>query len=380
MKIMFWSTLYLPHIGGLEVMTHHLIQQLKKMQITVQVISNNIKSDDFERQWFDGVEVHTFPFSRALMNHDVALIKKIIFAVNALVAHFSPDVVSVHGWYECFSFYQVRVFENKNIPICVTIHGLLEQSHYRTAACLKLWSMAAQINTVSYALIGALSAAGFSHAALQVIYNGLPRSKNKIVAAPANNPVLLMIGRLSVEKCFDVAFYALKKLIHRHPFIRLIVVGGGTEFGFLATLKKTLGLDALIEMTDFVPPNRIGDYIDRANVIVVPSYYESFSLVALEAAMHGRPVIASNVYGLKEVVLSGETGILVEPHQPDQLAAAIDQLLSDAGKMKQMGIAARQRADSFFSIEKTAQQYLMMFKKAVSEKHATVSECYYSSP
>lgn len=358
MKIVLWSTSYLPLIGGLEVFVHSLALQLKKTGHEVIVICDG---KEFAEVSLEGIDIYHFPFVTTLYRFDLNMIKKILDRICALLDAFSPDVINVHGWFEGFCFYQTRVLEKKKSPLCITIHGLLEQQDYRTASCLKLWSLARSINTVSKALIESLEEQKHFHPFLHVIYNGLVIPSDPIVPLSFKAPQLLMVGRLTEEKCFNIAFHAMDILRKIRPDMTLRLVGGGPLYQELLDLKQSLQLDPWIEMTNFVPPDQVRHYIDEASLILVPSSYESFSLVALESALRARPVIASSVCGLKEVVSCGKTGVLIEPKNPVALFKAIDTLLSAPEQMTQMGWNGYQRATQLFSIETTAKNYLDMY-------------------
>lgn len=334
-------------------MVHNLAVSLRNQGHEIIVLTNANKSS---RLVIDEISIYTFPFISSLFNYQLSHIGIILSEVNEIFNHFSPDIVNIHGWFEPFSFYQSRVIEKKNIPVCLTIHGLLEQDHYLTENCLKVWNRAQAINTVSHALPQLIP-----HPCFQVIYNGLPISKKTLCPLPKQR--LLMVGRLTDEKCFHIAFYALKSLLLKYPNLELTLVGNGPNYQDLWTLKESLNLP--VKMPGFVPLEEVQDYIDQSTLVLVPSSYESFSLVALEAAFRARPVIASRVFGLKEVIEDQKTGILVEPKNTKKLAKAIDNLLSDPLKMELLGKNAFIRASHLFTIENTTNNYLRMYDQAV---------------
>lgn len=361
MKIVLWSSKYLPDIGGLEVMVHELALQLQKQGHSVLVIT---EKNTITEKVFQGIPVYGFPFTQALRHFDLVIIKQILHRIIQILKFFEPDIVNVHGWYECYAFYQVRVLQEHKYPLCITVHGLLEQKNYTTAACQKLWSMASGVNTVSNAISEELHTAHITHPFLRTIYNGLPSSSSPTLPIPLSPITLVMVGRLTKEKCFEIAFQALPFLLKKYPNIKLCLVGGGIEYEPLQQLIQKLHLEKTIEMTDFIPPHKVEKYLDQATLVLVPSYYESFSLTALSAAMRGRPVIASNVLGLKEVVEHGVSGLLVEPQQPEILAEAIDFLLQRPELLIKMGSAAESRAKLLFTIEITTQNYINMYTHA----------------
>ena len=115
-------------------------------------------------------------------------------------------------------------------------------------------------------------------------------------------------------------------------------------------------------MIPSVPHHLVHAWIDSATVVWVPSSYESFGLSAAESASRGRPVIASRIMGLKEVVEHEKTGLLVEPNNPDALAQATKTVFLHPHLGHAMGLRGSLRAKKLFSIERCAQQYVKMYQ------------------
>lgn len=360
MKILLWPSQYLPNIGGLETASHGLAKALQEQGHEILVLTSGESPSAFS---LDGIQVYAFPLIKPLHDCDLKTMKESLSAIGRLIDAFRPDVANVHGWFEGFSFYQKRIFEKRDIPLCLTVHGLLEQKAYDTEACASLWARAKAVNTVSKGLIAALREAGIDHPNLRTIYNGSRFSASS--PSPLSFPPckLLMAGRLSEEKCFDTAFYAFEQLSPSWPELTLRLIGAGKLYPELRALKETLLFGANIEMPGFLSPSEMRREFDRASLVLIPSSYESFSMVALEAAQRGRPVIASNVLGLKEVVEDGETGLLVEPKDAEALARAIDWTLRNPSKTQEMAKAAFARAKDLFSLEAMAAGYLAMYEE-----------------
>lgn len=123
--------------------------------------------------------------------------------------------------------------------------------------------------------------------------------------------------------------------------LKLLLVGGGSLKSSLEALAVTLGISEHIVFTGFVEHERILDYFSSIDIFVIPSFQESFGVVALEAAACELPVVASRVGGLPEVVDEGVTALLVEPNNTQQLTDALHQLVIDAPLRKAMGLAGR---------------------------------------
>jgi hypothetical protein len=159
---------------------------------------------------------------------------------------------------------------------------------------------------------------------------------------------LFAAGRLQDQKGFDVAIEALARLSTRHAHLCLHIAGTGEEEDNLRRLAQQLGIASRVRFLGPLTRDEILNEITAAAVVLVPSRtIEGFSLVALEAAHLGRPVVATRVGGLPETVDHGLTGFLVPPHDTGALAAAVDRVLADPARTSDMCERARRRAMRF---------------------------------
>jgi glycogen synthase len=154
-----------------------------------------------------------------------------------------------------------------------------------------------------------------------------------------DGPYLLFVGRLASNKGLLELVEAFRPLAQSDRAARLVLVGedGGMQ---RAILERTasLGLDHQVRLVGHVPDDALLAAAYReARALVLPSEYEAFGLVLLEALAQGRPVIASRVGGIPEFVDDGQAGLLVPPNQVPPLAAAIDRLWRDPGLADRMG-------------------------------------------
>ncbi len=145
------------------------------------------------------------------------------------------------------------------------------------------------------------------------------------------------VSRLSPEKGIDI----LLEVAHKLPDVQFIIAGDGPERENLE--KKSNSNVAFLGFVKDVP-----DLLSQADVLCVPSRSEGLGLSALEAMASGVPVVASRVGGLPEVILDGETGLLVPPEDPEALRVALKTLLDDPKLRKAMGEAGKNRARAMF--------------------------------
>ena len=159
--------------------------------------------------------------------------------------------------------------------------------------------------------------------------------------------VLLCVGRFDPLKRYDLALSAAALLRKR---VEVVLVGGDLERDpeamRLRALAESLGLEANVRFAGTVPHDELSWHYSAADVLVAPSHYESYGLVALEAMACGTPVVAARVGGLASLVQDGETGYLVPQHAPESYADRIDVLLENDSLREAMGRAGRRKAES----------------------------------
>jgi glycosyltransferase involved in cell wall biosynthesis len=166
------------------------------------------------------------------------------------------------------------------------------------------------------------------------------------VGEPDDPPHVLYAGRLSPEK-------GVLELVEAARGLPLVVAGDGP---LRERVPGALG---------FVPHDRLLGLYERAAVVACPSYREGFGVVCAEAMAHGRPVVASAVGGLRNLVVDGETGLLVRPGDVAALRAALERLLADDELRSRMGAAARERAREFLSRERAVAQTVTAYSDAL---------------
>lgn len=188
--------------------------------------------------------------------------------------------------------------------------------------------------------------------------------------------VLLFVGRIQPLKAPDILVRAAARMRADNPGLRLrvVIAGGPSGTGLehptsLADLVHELGLDDIVR---FEPPgNRatLADWYRAADIAVVPSYSESFGLVAIEAQACGTPVVAAAVGGLRTAVVDGVSGVLVDGHNPDDYAHVLRALLADPDRRHELSIGARTHAAAFGWSATTA-GLLTTYRSALAEHRA----------
>ncbi len=192
---------------------------------------------------------------------------------------------------------------------------------------------------------------------------------------PPDGVVLLFAGRIQPLKAPDVVLRAAALLLERDPRLRsrlvVAIVGGPSGTGLaepahLQRLAVELGLADIVRFQPPVPQRELADWYRAATACVVPSYNESFGLVAIEAQACGTPVIAAAVGGLRTAVAHGSSGLLVPGHEPADYAAAVRRLLDDPVLRRGLSHGALRHAAGF-SWAATATGVLQVYRDVLAE-------------
>ena len=197
------------------------------------------------------------------------------------------------------------------------------------------------------------------------------RALRRELDLPPGGPFLLCVGRLDEQKGHPVLFEAMRRVLAQEPNARLVVCGGAQQSGeeyaaYLKQLASHPDVDGRIiftgERTD------VPRLMAACDLFVLPSRWEGFGLVFLEAMAAGKPVVATNVSAIPEVVLPDQTGLLVPPDDPVALAAAILRLCADPAERRLLGNAGYERVHLHFTADRMIDETLTIYREALASK------------
>ncbi len=356
-----------PYFGGI---TSHLIalaEELRRQAVTPVLACLSGRGTD--RTLFDLAAAHGIDAVELPMNgrFDIGVIDRLL----ALANDQRIDLVHTHN-------YRATVLAAaalRRLPLVVTCHGLVGPQvplSVRAWQALELRCMrrARALIACSEQVRRDLLANRFPDSRIHAVYNGVPGPDPSALACdkaalrkspgiPGESPVVLFAGRMVEGKGLDLLLQACAQ---RREW-RCVAVGDGPARPTLEALSRQLGLEALFAgaQTDMTP------WYLAADVVALPSRSEAFPMVLLEAAAHGRPVIATNVGGIPEIVQHGLTGLLLpDPAGSDTIAdlvSALDQL-RDPQRRAEMGQNARTKWAAEFSAQRMAQNTTDVYRAA----------------
>jgi mannosyltransferase len=178
--------------------------------------------------------------------------------------------------------------------------------------------------------------------------------------------VIGCVGRLRHEKGQGLLLDAMAEVVKIFATARLLVVGDGPDEDTLKYHAAQKGLQNQVTWCGKTDAERVFRLYSLMDVVAVPSRFEGFGLVAAEAMAAGRPVVASAVDGLEEVVEDGVTGLLVPPGDGAALAEALIDLLRHPAKAIGMGRKGKERVRKLFSIERYRECILAAYAQCVN--------------
>lgn len=287
--------------------------------------------------------------------------------LRALLARWRPALVHAHG--SRGALYAGLAVRRLRIPLVW---------HVRIAErdpCLDgtLLALSARVIAISRAVATRFD--GSRHAwKVRVVYNGVEtdRWQPVVESAPAPpGPTVLLVGRLSWDKGQATLVRAAPAVLAHVPAARFVLLGADSdgEANRLRRLADQLRVSHALEIRSWMKDPRPAFY--EASVVALPSRSEGFGRVLVEAALLAKPVVASRVGGIPEVVVDGETGLLVPPEDPQALATALIRLLTDPPLCARLGKAARERALAHFTAQQHVDGVQAVYRELLDGTHGT---------
>ncbi|HEY2224610.1 glycosyltransferase family 4 protein [Actinomycetospora sp.] len=313
-------------------------------------------------------------FTADLVAWTLALGHAMVRAALPVLRDWAPDVIHAHDWLVAHAATALR--DLADVPLVATVHateagrhgGWLSAPLNRQVHSVEWWLANAADAVVTCSRAMRDEVAGLFDVdpdGITVLHNGIDASgwsasPESAVAHRSHltsgrrhvhigSPTLVTFGRLEWEKGIQDVIAALPAIRRAHPGTRLMVAGTGSHAGWLADRARAARVRRAVTMLGHVDDVALVDLLGRASAVVLPSRYEPFGIVALEAAAAGAPLVASRAGGLGEVVLDGITGLSFDPGDVAGCAAAVIAALDAPGAAHRRAVTARERLASDFA-------------------------------
>ncbi len=297
----------------------------------------------------------------------------------ARLGDWRPDVVHAHDWLVAWAGDTLKTLWD--VPLVATIHATERGRHGGHLPP----GMPASINAVEWWLTyQATQVICCSPFMMREVIGGFELPSEKVhlvpngvdpelwgppaVGAPVREPLVLSWGRVQYEKGFQVLAAAMSRLRGRVPEARCLIAGRGSYLADLQSQVDVMGVNDLVHLAGFVPDDELRTLLHKATCVVIPSLYEPFGIVALEAMAAGAPTIVARTGGLAEIVAGTDAGLLFEPGNADDLADRIEQVLTDASVAAGLQEAAQLLVSSTYTWDAISASTLEVYAAALADQ------------
>jgi len=358
-------------IGGVQSHVRDLARLLSSRGFDVCIVSRRIGEGDIDIEYSEGHYLidSILPIETLFVPPDPNSLVDALFKLK-------PDIVHSHHIFTLTPLFALKAASNLNIARLATNHSIFLAYDFRF-----LWNTISLILPTRYYLQYSQAVVSISKAAdlfvesimgsdfkakRYVIPGGVDSNKFTPPEKEPEDDIVLFIGRLVYRKGLHVLIKAFSRIASKRD-IKLYVIGKGYMEIPARILAKTYGVDNKIHFLGVIPEHIKPNIYRKAKIVVVPSIFnESLGIVALEAMASGRPVIASNVGGLSELIVNGETGLLVEPGDEDSIGEAIEKLLEDKNLRLKLGNNARKIIEEKYSWDVVVDKIIRVYEELLN--------------
>lgn len=354
MRVLHVVPAFAPTRGGIEVLVEGLTPVLERNHaVESAVLAPRQRGQRPDDCVVGGARVYSIDLIDGReTRHEARELAEVFSNVRRAVTQARPDLIHVHA-YSPLALPSISVARSMGLPHIMHVHGGVEAplpAHFH-----RLVREAPLAIAVSGHVAASLRSISGRTGPIQVVPNGLVSPDSDEDAPWPDGTRVGMCGRLEPEKGFAEAIQAMAPLRDQWPSLEIHLVGVGSELIRIQRVARDSGLARALVLHGEVSHDEALRIMRSCSIIVVPSLsVEGFSLVAAEAGLMARPVVATRVGGLSETVMDGVTGMLVAPREPEALRAAVAAYLERPSVMKEHGDRARVSVKERFSMSAMA--------------------------
>jgi glycosyltransferase involved in cell wall biosynthesis len=359
--------LYLYEMGGLSMHINKLTKYLSyREDIELHLITVGNKNRQFKKGDLNVYVIKKllpFPFS----------IPTSVWFLMRKVIEINPDIVHAQGSF--FLYSTTAALVRNRYPTLLTVHGIVAKEFKFLSGISFIFGILIHkpneryvVSKVQNIIVVSLHAKNLisemTQSKIHVIPNGIDFEdiQNILPDKSTEFPYILYVGNLVKVKGVDLLVKAIPNIKKAIPNIRVFIGGLGPQEKELKKLVKKLNIEENVKFLGFISGNEKYSYYKSTDLCVVPSFYETFGIVCLEAMACGKPVVASNVGGIPYVVEDGKTGLLFECGNANDLAEKVIILLKNKEMREKMGKEGREKAKEF-SWDKIAEKTVKVYKE-----------------
>lgn len=358
--------------GGLQTHVYHLAHHLSRSNdVELHLVTFSDRNKDLK---IDNINFHFIKKSRIprifTIPQDALSIRKKIIEIN-------PDIVHIHGTHYPYSLIAGMVPDK--YPNLLTVHGIME-IEYKFNRGLNFFGALLSFFLEKYAFSKIKNIIVCSppmkeiledktEAMISVIPNGIEYNEieNIMPLEPVNYPSILFVGLFEKIKGPDILIQSIPLVKKKYSNVKLYMAGKGSQEMVLKELTKELNIEDNVKFLGYISGKKKYSYYASADICVVPSRYESFGIVILEAMACGTPVIASNVGNIPYLINDDEVGLKANSDDVNDFSEKILYLLENKDLRNKMRVNSRKNVKRY-KWDKIASETIALYKKLALPK------------
>lgn len=378
MRIMLCPSAYAPHFGGVEELTYRLAGQYQQQGHTVSVVTARWPKSLPAHEVIQGINVSRIDY--VMPNRQLRGLARFgllfpwrMFQLGWIIRQFRPDVVHI----QCVSaqgFYLLFLKRLLRFRLVVTLQGerradahqIYQRTRLMTPILARLLHRADFVTACSKSALEDISDLWPLGPNSAIVPNGISLEEFDQISEDnsplvTDRPYIFATGRHERMKGFDLLVEAFSRIAARYPGIDLVIGGDGNEHHNLQAQIVRHELSERVHLPGYLNRQQTVACFRQSLFFVLPSRYEPFGIVNLEAMAAGKAVIGTEVGGVPEIIQPGETGLLVPAENVEALVAAMCGLLDKLEEAEALGQAGRSRLEANFTWTHLSGQYLQIY-------------------
>lgn len=332
-----------------------------------------VEPDNLVEAYVQALQAREIPVQREIIRHHLDL--SLYWRLRRLLRQHRPHIVHTHLWHaDLFGIPAARLAGVKTV-----ISSRHNDDSFRRKMLIRwtnraLWGMTSAGIAISDAIRQfSIAVEGVNPAKIHTIRYGLPHTSGMVdqraarqtlretIGAQDDAPLVGLVCRLTEQKGVQYALEAFAQIAAEFPAARLVIAGDGPLREKLQHTSKTLNIDQRVHFLGW--RDDAAQVLAALDVFLMPSLWEGFGLVMLEAMAQQLPIIGSRVSAVPEVVQDGETGLLVPARDSAALANALRTLLQDKPLRRHMGLLGEDRLETHFSAARLVDETAALYQR-----------------
>jgi glycosyltransferase involved in cell wall biosynthesis len=391
MRILYFLQAISPLAGGGESLFYNLVKKMKKRKHEISIICYQTKKPEMEVQELESLGVDIYAIGPKIEGNGPALFtykQHLGYIMNSLKVGYQlvklnhVDIIHANTYTPILP--ATILGKLLNVPVVSTVHhvslnhwklwasqqgiplgiSIIGPIYERFVLSLPTTRFHAVSRTSKEDLLGVAP-----KATVNTIYNGIDIAEfDDLANRRRYEQFVLYIGRMVSTKNLGIVIHSFNKVIKSIPTARLIVVGDGPMRKEWEELAKTTGLGHSIIFKGHIDEREKKELLSRCTTLVLPSILEGFGRVIIEAFAMYKPVLASNIKSISEVIDDGINGFLISPYDVDKWAEKISFVLSSPNESIAMGLNGRRKVEQYFNLENITDGMEELYLEASSSK------------